>query len=67
MLALTTPEKPVYGLITNGDSFIFVKLLQQGTPKYAYSRLFYIFNPGNELYVVLSILKWLGELATNNR
>ncbi|BAY79683.1 hypothetical protein NIES25_61680 (plasmid) [Nostoc linckia NIES-25] len=28
-------------------------------------RLFYIFNPGNELYTVLGVLKRLGKLAAN--
>lgn len=65
MLAVSNTDKPIYGLITNGGSFIFVKLVKQETPKYALSRLFYIFNPGNELYTVLSVLKRLGKLATN--
>ncbi|MFN6498403.1 MAG: restriction endonuclease subunit R [Nostoc sp. DedQUE01] len=64
MLALSNTGKPIYGLITNGGSFIFVKLIKQDTPKYALSRLFYIFNPGNELYTVLRVLKRLGKLAT---
>ncbi|MBD2679606.1 MULTISPECIES: restriction endonuclease subunit R [Nostoc] len=65
MLALSNTDKPIYGLITNGGSFIFVKLVKQETPKYALSRLFYIFNPGNELYTVLRVLKRLGKLAIN--
>lgn len=63
MLAIANPDKPVYGLITNGASFLFVKLIKQETPKYALSRLFYIFNPGNDLYAVLSIFKRLAQLA----
>ncbi|MEH2071604.1 MAG: hypothetical protein V7K47_26195 [Nostoc sp.] len=50
MLAISNMDKPIYGLITNGGSFIFVKLIQQEIPKCALSRLFYIFNPRNELY-----------------
>lgn len=63
MLAISNSDKPIYGLITNGGSFIFVKLIREETPKYALSRLFYIFNPGNELYTVLSVFKRLGKLA----
>ncbi|MDY6785243.1 MAG: restriction endonuclease subunit R [Cyanobacteriota bacterium] len=63
MLANPEREKPVYGLITNGNSFIFLKLIQGDIPQYALSRLFYILNPGNDLYGVLSILKRLGQLA----
>ncbi|MBH8565054.1 restriction endonuclease subunit R [Nostoc sp. CENA67] len=65
MLTFSNSHKPIYGLITNGNSFIFVKLLKQETPKYALSRLFYIFNPGNDLYTVFRVLKRLGELARN--
>ncbi|RUS97568.1 hypothetical protein DSM106972_083050 [Dulcicalothrix desertica PCC 7102] len=64
MLAVSNSDKPVYGLITNGASFLFVKLIRQEAPRYLLSRLFYIFNPGNDLYIVLSILKRLGQLAT---
>ena len=66
MLAISNSDKPVYGLITNGASFLFLKLIKQETPKYLLSRLFYIFNPGNDLYQVLSILKRLGKLAIDN-
>lgn len=66
MLAISNSDKPVYGLITNGASFLFLKLIKQETPKYLFSRLFYIFNPGNDLYQVLSILKRLGKLAIDN-
>jgi hypothetical protein len=66
MLTFSKSNKPIYGLITNGNSFIFVKLSKQETLKYALSRLFYIFNPGNDLYTVLRVLKRLGELARNS-
>ncbi|BAZ48214.1 hypothetical protein NIES4103_08210 [Nostoc sp. NIES-4103] len=65
MLTFSNSHKSIYGLITNGNSFISVKLLKQEMPKYALSRLFYIFNPGNDLYTVLRVLKRLGELARN--
>jgi hypothetical protein len=65
MLAVSNSDKPVYGLISNGSSFIFVKLIKEETPKYLLSRLFYIFNPGNDLYTVLSVLERLGQLAPN--
>ncbi|MCC5640495.1 DUF2959 domain-containing protein [Nostoc sp. CHAB 5844] len=65
MLAISNTDRPIYGLISNGGSFIFVKLSKEKTPKYAWSRLFYIFNLGNELYTVLSILKRLSLLARN--
>ena len=53
-------DQPSFGLITNGSSFVFVKLVKRQMPQYALSRLFSILSPGNELYSVLSILKRLG-------
>lgn len=63
MLASPTIEKPVFGMITNGRNFLFVKLIQQPTPRYALSRLFSLVNPGNELYTVLGVLKRLVALV----
>lgn len=62
MLAPTL-EKPAFGMITNGRNFLFVKLVQQTTPRYALSRLFSLVNPGNDLYTVLGILKRLVALV----
>ncbi|HBL10674.1 MAG TPA: restriction endonuclease subunit R [Cyanobacteria bacterium UBA11162] len=66
MLSNPYPEKRTYGLITNGSSFRFVKLVKGEISQYAVSKLFDIFNPGNELYSVLSVLKRLGQLASRN-
>ena len=63
MLANPHPHKPIYGLILNGSSFRFLKLLSTETPQYAVSRIFDLFNPNNDLYQVLSILKKLAQLA----
>lgn len=60
MLASPNPEKPCFGLITSGGSFMFVKLVQGKPPKYTTSRLFGIRNSG-DLYIVFSILKRLGQ------
>jgi hypothetical protein len=67
MLANVTIDRPTYGLLMNGADFLFVKLVKGETPQYAFSRKFYLFNPGNDLYSVLSILKRLGELNVGNR
>ena len=66
MLANSNPDKPTFGMLTNGSSFIFLKLVKQQTPQYALSKMFYLFNPGNDLYAVLSVLKRLGQLTTSN-
>jgi hypothetical protein len=63
MLATPHPQKPVFGMITSGGSFMFIKLVKGETPQYSTSDIFDIRNRGNELYSVLSILKRLSQLA----
>ena len=63
MLGNPHPEKPCFGMITTGGSFIFVKLVKGETPQYATSDLFGIGNRKNNLYDVLKVLKRLIQLA----
>ncbi|MGL5059963.1 MAG: restriction endonuclease subunit R [Microcoleus sp.] len=65
MLANPEPEKPCYGAIATGGSFIFVKLVNGESPRYATSDLFGIGNRTNNLYDVLRILKRLTQIAMN--
>jgi predicted type IV restriction endonuclease len=53
-----------YGLATNGSEFLFLKLVKDEQPKYGFSRLFSLFNPGNELEDVVGILQGFGQLST---
>ena len=66
MLANLSADRPTYGLLMNGADFLFVKLVKREKAQYAFSRKFYLFNPGNDLYSVLSILKRLGQLNVGN-
>ncbi len=56
----SNPEvvQPTFGMITNGNEFLFLKTLHH---EYANSRLFSLVNPDNELYRVLQVLKHLGS------
>ena len=63
MLTHPHPEHPNYGLIATGETFLFVKLVQEDVPRYATSKLFATLNPGNELYDVVRILKSLWKMA----
>ena len=60
---LTTPhrDKSVFGMATNGDEFIFIKLAITDKPEYDVSRTFSLFPRRHELAEVLQILKRLGE------
>ncbi|UIE39566.1 restriction endonuclease subunit R [Leptodesmis sichuanensis] len=65
LLAKADIEKPAYGMITNGASFLFIKVVrhQDSSPQYATSSQFDIRRPTNELYEVLKILKHLGQIS----
>ncbi len=63
MLANPNPERPVFGMVTNGGNFIFVKLQNQGFPQYDFSNVFSLLPRANQLYDVLQILKRLGGMA----
>lgn len=64
MLANPHPEKPVFGLVSNGSHFIFLKLTQHDKQKYALSDEFTLLKRGNELYQVLAVLKTLGTIIS---
>jgi hypothetical protein len=63
MLANPYPDKPVFGLVTNGSNFMFLKLVKQDVLTYAMSDEFTLFKRENELHKVLAILKKLGQLV----
>ena len=66
MLANPNPDKPSYGMIATGGSFMFVKLVNGESPRYGISDLFGISNRTNNLHDVLRILKRLSQIAANN-
>jgi hypothetical protein len=66
MLSSPHPYQPLFGLVTNGNSFIFVKLIQQDVPRYAKSKEF-ILDQDNGLALTLQILKKIGQRTAHNR
>ena len=63
MLDNPNPEKPIFGLVTNGSNFIFIKLIKQDRSLYALSDEFTL-RRANDLYIVLKILKQFGHLVS---
>lgn len=61
MLASPQSNRAVFGMATNGDEFVFLKLSQGDTPQYEASRTFSLFPRRHELGEVLRILKRLGQ------
>ncbi len=64
MLANPNPEKPVFGCVTSGEDFQFIKLINQDKPEYALSNKFTLSRRDNELYQVLSILRKLSQILS---
>ena len=62
LMANPQPEQPSFGMVTNGDDILFVKLLQTGQRNYALSRVFAPFTSNRELYSALQILKRIGQV-----
>jgi hypothetical protein len=58
-----TNSQPRFGLLTNGNHFLFVKLLRQPSPTYGLSELLTLLRQENELYQVVGILKHLRDLV----
>ncbi|MBE9008980.1 type I restriction endonuclease subunit R [Pseudanabaenaceae cyanobacterium LEGE 13415] len=61
LIANPQPQRSSFGLLTNGDDILFVKLVQRESRLYAVSRVFAPFTSGRELFEVLRILKKLGQ------
>lgn len=57
LMANPNPDKSVFGMVTNGDDILFIKVTQTNPPQYDLSRVFAPFTSVRELYNVLQILK----------
>lgn len=67
MMGTPQHRKPLFGLVTNGGEFVFLKLLQQeDVAQYEISRVFSLLPRQNELYEVLGCLKTIGSLYKNS-
>jgi hypothetical protein len=64
MMCNPHPERPAYGLVSNGEEFIFLKVVAVPSPLYSTSKLFATFFPpgGQELHAVVRVLKSLKAL-----
>jgi hypothetical protein len=64
MLNDPSPDRPTFGLLTNGSNFRFIKLIKQDTPQYALSYEFVI-DRANDFYEVFRILKRLSGIISS--
>jgi hypothetical protein len=61
MMANTQQDLPTFGMMTNGDDILFVKLTIQAVSQYSLSRVFSLYTLKEELVSVLQILKRIGQ------
>jgi hypothetical protein len=62
MLAAPDRDRPLYGLVTNGSNFVFLKLVGQANLGYARSQEFVLENSG-DLERLLQVLKRLAAVV----
>jgi hypothetical protein len=63
LMANPQPDKPVFGMVTNGDDVLFIKVKREaGRQQYDLSRVFALFTSAKELYNILQILKRIGQV-----
>lgn len=62
LMANPQPENPSFGILTNGDDILFVKLIQGAQRQYGLSRVFAPLISKRELYNALQILKRMGQV-----
>lgn len=61
MMGNPNPKKPVYGMVTDGSLFMFIKLLKQDSAQYDFSDTFsLLLLRQNKLYDILRVLKRIG-------
>nr|WP_242050800.1 type I restriction endonuclease subunit R [Oculatella sp. FACHB-28] len=63
MMANPTPQKPLFGMVTNGNSYIFLKAKLGQVPEYDFSETYTLLSRVNHLYEVLQILKGIAQIA----
>jgi hypothetical protein len=62
MAGAPSSQKTVFGMVTNGTHFIFVKLQRQESIEYSFSNTFSMLSDTNQLDDVLQILRRIGAI-----
>jgi predicted type IV restriction endonuclease len=63
MMANPLRDMHLYGMVTNGNSFIFLKIRHGESPEYDFSETYSLLSRTNRLYEVLQILKGIGQVV----
>ncbi len=62
LMAKPETEQPLFGVLTNGDEVVFVKLKKDDTQHYDLSRAFSLYTVSSELTNAFQVLKKLSQL-----
>jgi hypothetical protein len=65
MMGSPNLQKPIFGMVTNGDGVQFLKLSRLDPPQYDISPVFSPIPLQNQLYEVLKILKRIGQIISS--
>ncbi|MEM8505273.1 MAG: restriction endonuclease subunit R [Cyanobacteria bacterium P01_D01_bin.1] len=65
LMAGAQSQAPLFGAITNGTEFIFIKLVGGSNPVYGLSNTFSLLNLGHDLQQVTQIFRRFGQLIAN--
>jgi predicted type IV restriction endonuclease len=63
MMVNPNRDKSLFGMVTNGNSFILLKLRLGENPEYDFSETYSLLSRTNRLYEVLKILKGIGQVV----
>ncbi|MEP0789960.1 MULTISPECIES: hypothetical protein [Cyanophyceae] len=66
MMASPNSDRPTFGMVTNGETFMFIKLVKQGKPQYALSDDFSLYRCRNQLYDVVRVLRRSGRAIAHS-
>lgn len=66
LMANAQPSQPLFGLLTNGDEILFVKLTQEPAAKYDLSRAFSLYALSSELTAAFKVLKRISQTILPN-
>ena len=66
MMSNPTMNQPIFGVLTNGNDGLFVKLSSQPTPQYDLSRAFSIYTVASEVRSTFQVFKHLGQIVARS-
>ena len=64
-LAGAQSQMPLFGAVTNGTEFVFIKLMGGSSPVYDLSNTFSLLNRGHDLQQITQIFRRFGQLIVS--